>query len=126
MEPIHLFDLASRQIQWLSVRQAVVAQNVSNASTPGYAARDVAAFQDVMDDSSLTMAATNPGHLGLDPLDIQTVATKEAPSWETSYSGNSVSIEQEMIKANDVNRAYSLNTSVVKAFDQMLMSTLKG
>ena len=36
MEPIHLFDLASQQARWLTVRQATVASNVSNANTPGY------------------------------------------------------------------------------------------
>jgi flagellar basal-body rod protein FlgB len=113
-------------MQWLSVRQAVVAQNVSNANTPGYTARDVPAFEDVMDDASMTMAATNSRHLGLDKLDISTVATKEAGVWETTYSGNTVSVEQEMMKAGDVNRAFSLNTSVLKAFDQMLMNSAKG
>ena len=41
-------------------------------------------------------------------------------------SGNSVSLEQELIKAGDVNRAYSLNTNLVKAFHGMLMSAAKS
>ena len=45
--------------------------------------------------------------------------------WEITHSGNSVSLEQELIKAGEVNRAYRLNTSVVKAFHRMLLASAK-
>lgn len=35
MGPVNLFDLASRQSQWLAVRQSSIAGNIANASTPG-------------------------------------------------------------------------------------------
>ena len=35
---------------------------------------------------------------------------RKAEPWETTHSGNSVSLEQELIKAGEVNRAYRLNT----------------
>ncbi len=60
MSSIHLFDLAARQAQWLSVRQATVAGNVANANTPDFRARDVQPFADVLDKTQLTMAATSP------------------------------------------------------------------
>ena len=41
------------------------------------------------------------------------------------HSGNSVSLEKEMIKASEVNRSYKLNTSVVKAFHRMLITSAK-
>ncbi|MGX1258429.1 flagellar basal body rod protein FlgB [Sinorhizobium fredii] len=41
MDPIQLFELASRQAQWLTVRQNVVAGNIANANTPHYRAKDV-------------------------------------------------------------------------------------
>jgi flagellar basal-body rod protein FlgB len=124
--PIHLFDLASSQARWLSVRQAVVAQNVANANTPGYSAQDVTPFSDVYDQFQATMVATNPAHFGGDAMDMSSITTKDGNVWEITHSGNSVSMEQEMLKANEVNRGYSLNTSVVKAFSQMMSSSLKG
>lgn len=126
MGPVHLFDIASQQARWLSVRQTTIAQNVSHASTPGFKAGEVAPFEEVFNDSSLRMAATSPGHLGLDPLAPDAVSIKDAGAWEVTHSGNSVSLEREMIKAGEVNRTYSLNTSIVKAFNQMLMTSLKG
>jgi len=108
------------------VRQATVAQNVANASTPGYAALDVTPFADVYDQYQTTMVSTHPAHFGGDATDVSSIATKDANAWEVTHSGNSVSLEQEMLKANEVNRAYSLNTAVVKAFNQMLSASVKG
>jgi Flagella basal body rod protein len=45
MGPIHLFDLASQQARWLSARQIAVAENIGNANTPGYKAKDVPPFE---------------------------------------------------------------------------------
>lgn len=126
MGPIHLFDLASQQARWLTVRQAAVATNVANANTPGFTAGDVVPFEDVFNDSSIRMAATNPGHIGVDPLASEQLATKDGAAWETTHSGNSVSLENEMMKAGEVNRSFSLNRSIVKAFNQMLMASVKG
>ena len=46
--------------------------------------------------------------------------------WETTDSGNTVSLENEMIKAGEVGRDYSLNTNIVKAFHAMLMQSVKA
>ena len=126
MEPIHLFELAGRQVRWLSTNQAVIASNVSNASTPGYRAKSVQPFSEVLDKTGLQLASTDTAHLALDPMQAQAASIKEQSPWEVSESGNSVSIEQELIKAGDVNRSYSLNTGIVKSFHAMLMSAVKG
>ena len=126
MEPIHLFDLAARQARWLSTDQSVIAANVANASTPGYRAQAVKPFSEVLDKTKLELASTDPSHLALDPMQAQASAIKEGTPWEVTDSGNSVSLEQEMIKAGDVNRAYSLNTGIVKSFHAMLMSAVKS
>ncbi|WP_395664971.1 flagellar basal body rod protein FlgB [Methylocella sp.] len=126
MGPIHLFDLASQQARWLSVRQSLVATNVANANTPGFSARETLPFQDVFDDASVRLAATNAGHLGVDPMSFEQTQTEDGARWETTHSGNTVSLENEMMKAGEISRAFSLNASVVKAFHQMLMTSVKG
>ena len=125
MDPIHLFDLAGKQARWLSTDQSVIASNVANASTPGYRAKSLQPFSEVLDKTELQLASTSPSHLGLDPMQAQAAAIKEQDPWEVTDSGNSVALEQELIKAGDVNRAYSLNTGIVKSFHAMLMSAAK-
>ena len=126
MSSIHLFDLAARQVQWLSVRQATVAGNVANANTPDFKARDVQPFADVLDKTQLTMAATNPQHLEVEANGIAGARRRPDDITEETHSGNTVDVEQEMMKAGEISREYSLNTSIVKAFHRMMLSVAKG
>ena len=126
MSPIQLFNVVSQHNRWLSVRQTTIAGNVANANTPGYKALDVEPFQMAVEQARLAMAATSPAHMtSADTSAPATDVRKEEP-WDVTYSGNSVSLEQEMIKAGDVNRAYRLNTSVIKAFHRMLLASSKA
>ncbi len=52
--------------------------------------------------------------------------SRKSEPWETTHSGNSVSLEQELINAGDVNRAYRLNTGIAKAFHRMLLASAKA
>ena len=126
MTPIHLFDIASQQARWLSIRQATIATNIANANTPGFSAREVRSFQDILDKTQLNVAVTNPAHLSVAAIDLPASTTKTADPWETTKSGNTVSLEQEMMKAGEVNRGYSLNTNIIKAFNNMLLASVKG
>lgn len=126
MGPLFLFSLASQQAKWLAVRQATVSGNIANANTPGFKARDVQPFSDIYDKTKLTVATTAPGHLGFDPTHIRTVNVKRADSWEIVHSGNSVSIEREMMRASEINRQHSLNLGLVKTFHRMLMASVRG
>lgn len=126
MQPIYLLDLAAKQARWLSLNQATIAGNVSNANTPAYKAQVVQPFADVLQKTSLQLASTNPAHFDLGQSAEQAAAIKDQDPWETSESGNSVNLEQEMMRAGEVNREYSLNTSIVKAFHGLLMSSVRG
>jgi flagellar basal-body rod protein FlgB len=126
MLPIQLFNLAAQHNRWLSTKQALVAQNVANANTPGYKALELQPFEAVLQSTQLTMKVTEAGHMA--PPETEMTASTELAnekSWDVYHSGDNVSLEQEMIKANDINRAYSLDTNIVKAFHQMLLTSAK-
>ena len=125
MSGIYLLQLASQQAQWLSARQKTTAGNIANANTPGYTAMDVQPFSDVLDKTQIAMVATNSAHLVPEGNDYTAARAATADSWETVYSGNSVSLEQEMMKEGDINRSFTLNTNIKRAFHQMLMMSAK-
>ena len=125
MEPIYLIDLASRKSGWLAARQATVASNISNANTPGYKAKDLAAFSEVLNQTHLTLASTNPAHIAPDGPDGLGDTKTATGSWDVTESGNSVGLEEELLKAGEVNRDYSMTTNIVKSFHAMLMSVVK-
>jgi flagellar basal-body rod protein FlgB len=123
---MYIFDVTAQQGRWLAVKQATIATNVSNANTPGYKAQEVRPFDEVLDRTRLTLASTHAGHLDTGGADVRSAVTKAADPWDVSHSGNSVSLEQEMLKASEVNRSYALNTSIVKAFHRMYLASAKG
>ena len=126
MQPIQLFELASKQAEWLATRQSVIAGNVANANTPGFKARDVEPFNKVLDGMPVRLATTSPSHMQLAAAETDTRKTAKKDSWEVVHSGNSVSLEQEMIKGSDVSRDYSMNSAVVRSFHRMLLSSAKS
>jgi flagellar basal-body rod protein FlgB len=125
MQPMQLFDLAFRQNEWLAQRQSVISSNIANANTPGYKAKDVESFDDVMR-KSVPMAVTDAQHLS--SPDIAAARTEEDGSdqAEVLVSGNDVNLEQEFLKSNDVVRSYTMNTQIMKSFDRMLQSVTKS
>jgi flagellar basal-body rod protein FlgB len=125
MAIVNLLDVVSRHNQWLSVRQSVIAGNIANANTPAFKALDVVPFEKVIESTNLAMATTSRGHVNSPAGDVPVADVRSETDWEVSHSGNSVSIEQELMKAGDVNRAYRLNTSIVKAFHRMLLASAK-
>jgi flagellar basal-body rod protein FlgB len=125
MQPIQLFDLASRQAEWLSVRQQVVAGNIANANTPQFHAKDVTPFQDMLDNQTVGMARTNPAHLsgsemgGTGDIDVKEAALNQEIG--VQESGNTVGLEDELTKTGEIQRQYSLNTALVSQFNRMML-----
>lgn len=126
MQPVHLFDLAARHAQWASVRQTVVTGNVANANTPGFVARDVEPFQSVLQKTQLTLARTEARHIDIAGGELGTAKTREEDSWDINFSGNSVSLDQELVKADETSRAFSLNAAVVRSFHRMVLASVRS
>jgi flagellar basal-body rod protein FlgB len=122
-----VFGVAARQASWLLARQRVVAQNVANANTPGYKAADLKPFDTALQQASLELTATSPKHFTQAAENAPAApAAENADSADVYYSGNDVSEEAEMAKGNEIYRAYSLNTSIVSAFNNMILQSVKG
>jgi flagellar basal-body rod protein FlgB len=126
MSDLNLFGLAARKMEWLSVRERVISGNVANASSPGFESRDVEPFEKVLDRTHVELARTAPGHIDIATSGIESPKSKKIDSWEVYPSGNSVSIEQELIKSGDVHRDYSLTTNISRSFRRMLNLAAKG
>ncbi|MFD2236368.1 flagellar basal body rod protein FlgB [Aureimonas populi] len=126
MSGIYLFGLAARQADWLTNRQTVVAENVANADTPGFRAKDVKSFSETLETTRLQMAGTDRMHLAAAAGRAGGVEERAADRWDVTHSGNTVSLEQEMLKSGEIARDYALNTSITKAFHRMFLTTIRG
>ena len=89
-------------MQWHQQRQRLLAENVSNADTPNYQARDLvrptAAALVAGTKPGLTLARTNAGHITLAGGDNTSFALERKSSSETRPTGNAVSLDDEMLK----------------------------
>jgi flagellar basal-body rod protein FlgB len=94
-----LFSALKNRMYWLNERQRVLAENVSNADTPGYRGRDLKQldFNDALKASgAMKIATTDPGHIGGGAGNR--FATDNRGGFETTPRGNAVVLEDEMLK----------------------------
>jgi flagellar basal-body rod protein FlgB len=124
---IPLFKAMMSRMSWLTERQQVLGQNVANADTPNFKAQDLKpqSFKEMLagTTSHLQLAATQPNHLpGVNAAAaFHAVADKSA---ETSPSGNSVSIEDQMLKVSSTANEYQMTTSLYRRQIGMLKTVL--
>lgn len=133
---ISLFKTLNQKMTWLNERQRVLAQNVANANTPGYAAQDLreVSFQSHLNDTGKTdsgqsktiMKTNNPRHLNAQGgmgarFEIRQTSSEFS---EASPSGNTVDVERELSKMAEVQMEYTLASNLYKKHIGMLKSAL--
>lgn len=126
---IPLFQAISQRMSWLTQRQTVLAENVANANTPGYVAKDIKEpdFGALVGQAngSLQMATTNAGDItpGTNPTGGQ-VFTPTAD--DQSLDGNGVSIEDQMMKVSTNASDYAVVSALYKDHIAMIKMALGG
>jgi flagellar basal-body rod protein FlgB len=128
---IPLFAALSKRMSWLTARQTVLAENVANANTPGYAAKDLKEldFKSLIGNggpsgSPLQLAADQPGHFA--PTAANTPAPIVKVVDDQSIDGNGVSLESQMMKVSTNAADYSLITTLYKQNISMIKTVLGG
>ncbi len=123
-----LFSMMARRLSWLGERQRVLANNVANADTPGYRARDLKAlsFKKVLggEGAKLEMAATKAAHLAGQSPKPAPGAVEKVDSHEIVISGNSVSLEEEMMKVGQTVMDYQLTVNLYRKHISMIKTAL--
>ncbi len=107
-----LFGLLDRRIAWLDARQGVLSQNVANADTPGYAARDLPSFARALSGASLAPAVTSDRHIS--PTAGGTAARKLAS--EKAPDGNGVRLDEQLTRIADTDTAHELATTLYRKY----------
>ena len=126
--PSGLLGLLTQKMQYLNQRQAVLAENVANADTPHYKARDLEPFTfgDAMKQANIGMATTNSAHIvpaSMAGVNAKTIKTK---TLETMPSGNSVDVEAEMMKVSSTAIDYQSTTTIYRKISGLFRIALKG
>lgn len=96
-----LFSMLKTRMRWLETRQRLLAENVANAETPGFRGRDLKTMdftRTLQMATSVQMASTQNGHLGGTNTSDPNFAADRSAAFEVTPRGNSVSLEDEMMK----------------------------
>jgi len=126
MDDLALFAIASDRNRWLATRSAALADNIANADTPAFKARDVPSFEAALNSANMAMQRTDANHLAPTQFGARTFDLVNRPSGALKHSGNTVSLETELANLGEVRSQHSLVSGVIGAFHRMLLSSVRG
>lgn len=112
---LDIFKMSSAMATHAGQKQAIVAQNVANSDTPGYVARDIAAFKTTFEPATgaAQQRATRVGHMNGSSGKMGMLAPQE-DNFESTPNGNQVSLEVEMLKSVDAKRQHDRALAIYK------------
>ncbi|THD62256.1 flagellar basal body protein [Phenylobacterium sp.] len=133
---VPILSMLKGRMGYLTERQRVIAENVANADTPGYMARDLkpTSFQahlQAQGSSSTpgvapagTLAVTQPGHMQ-PPGSKPGMKAVKAPDSEETLDGNGVVLEDQMVKLTDTRMEFDATVGVYQQANALLKLAVK-
>jgi flagellar basal-body rod protein FlgB len=113
MDPsqIGLFALAEKRLAWTDRRQTLLAENIANADTPGWRARDMSPFATLLagKQPGLALTPTASGYLPGRPPEVGAAMRAKG---ERAPDGNGVRLDVELSKVADTESAHEMTTDL--------------
>lgn len=106
-----LIDGLKARMQWHQARQKVLAENVANSDMPGFKPHDLKAPTASGAAGGVQLERTNAGHLSLHGA-ASGFDARNPQQFERTPNGNSVNLEDEMMKVAQNQSDYQLAASL--------------
>jgi flagellar basal-body rod protein FlgB len=127
-DDVPILSMLTGRMSYLSQRQKLIAQNVANSDTPGFAPQDLKPFamssqmsQQTLQLAPVSVALTDPAHIAAPTAPTASPwGPQNAPDSETRVDGNQVVLEEEMMKMNDARMNYEAAIGFYEKANQML------
>nr|HMS95590.1 FlgB family protein [Tabrizicola sp.] len=120
-EKLELGQMAQKLAAHSGARMSIIAENVANADTPGYKAKDLSGFAEVFAEPG-QMRSTRFGHFSSASYSAPLVLER-APGHE-SPNGNSVSLEAEMVKSVEARQNHDMALAIYRATSDVIRASL--
>ncbi len=131
-----ILSAMKKQMKFLLADRKVISENIANADTPGYVAKETQAPDfsalveslDAQEDRArpgagrTEMLGNKAGHVG-GPSGAE-VRARESDRYEESLDGNAVELEEEMLKASDNQMNYDMVTQLYRKNLQILRTAM--
>jgi flagellar basal-body rod protein FlgB len=107
-DDVPIFSMLKSRMTYLADRQQVIAQNVANSDTPGFTPKDLKPFTLPGHGGAAGGLAplTSPMHLTAPRAAASVAKPVDSPDSETTLNGNSVVLEDEMMKMTQARMDY--------------------
>ncbi len=124
-----IFEALKSKMNWHQARQKLLAENVANAETPGYRARDLADFSfetalTAQSTRSVATVTTNARHFSVGNTGDQGLGARATSNFEVTPEGNGVVLEEEMMKVASNQMDYQAATSLYSRSLQLVRTAL--
>ena len=130
LQNLGLFRMAKTKLDWLAQRQKVLAQNIANANTPDYRAKDLRELDFAKEIKSVMepqvqVAQTDARHLpGTLPTRGPFYEDSHGKPYEESIDGKRVVLEEQMEKVGKVKGEYTLALNLFQKNVKMMKTAL--
>lgn len=118
-DDVALLGLLRENLSYNADRQRVIANNVAHANTPGFTPQDIeqSEFERVIEaqmrgrrttTGGIRMSVSSANHLSgqVNPDAGRQWSANDAPDSETTVNGNSVVLEEQMVRASETRMRY--------------------
>lgn len=123
-----LFRMMTSRMDYLGQREKVLAQNIANADTPNYKARDMRHVDFIQalhrEMHVLAPTQTQAGHLPPVSSPGKFSVDRQKSPYETSLDKNGVVLEEQMLKVDETAGAYATTTTIYRKYVDMLKTAL--
>ncbi len=125
-----ILSALTEKMRWHQSRQAILAENVANAETPGYVGRDLEAFSFAgqlrsASTASVRTAATNSAHMVAGASSMSgDFRTADQRGFEVTPEGNAVTLEDQMMKVTGNQMDYQAITTLYTRSLKILRTAL--
>jgi flagellar basal-body rod protein FlgB len=126
---IQILSMLKGQMGYLNQRQKIIAENVANADTPGYTPKDLKSFDKVLAAQAgmgaRELTRTDPRHLEAPRMNGAAATPIDSPDSETRMDGNSVVLEEQMMKMSEARSDYNTAVTLYEQAMNMLRTAVK-
>lgn len=130
LHDIPIFGMLRAKMSWLNERQRVIAENIANSSTQGYKSRDLAklSFNDLLQMAHDQARAFEgpPGAADDNQKKAATFKPKVVEDGEMTPNGNSVVLEEQMMKVSETQTEYQSAVEIYRKGINLLRMAVRS
>lgn len=119
-----LLSALTERLKFLSARTGVIAENIANADTPGFSARDLK--QPPASAASIPLRTSDARHVGTTGPAARPPVAAPAPDGDAGINGNRVSIETQMMKLSETRMDYQLASAIYRKSVELVRLAARG